>query len=363
MTELSAAPDAGLQPLEFLTAVVDRRRMIVWCMVFAVLAVIIPIAVSRLLGHRTYTSQTMVTASARRNPTSISGLAAQFGVAVPGADPTQSPAFFVDVLKSPELLGTAAGMRVLPTGNRDSVTLAEHYGVASIGAKRLEATRKRLDVNISVNSSQRSGIITLEVKDRDPEIARQIAGRLVVLLSDLNVRSRRSQAALERQFIQGQADDAARDLHSAEDDERNFLARNRNCCSSPDLDLERGRLERTVTMRQTVYTQLIQALEQARIEEVRDTPALTTIESPTTAALPDSSGVVGKMIIALFLGLMIGIVLAFLSHLLDQLKRGDPKHYAELHTRILALRRDLFRPWRLLAIGTGRGSTDPRAPE
>lgn len=350
MTDFANTPDTGLKPIQLLTALLDRRRLILWFAVVAVSLVVVPTVISVLLGHRTYTSQTLVTASARRNPSSLSGLAAQFGVAVPGADPTQSPAFFVDVLKSPDLLRQAAMMRVQPSGSTDSVMLADHYRIGGAGARSLEATRKRLDDAIAVTSSQRSGIITIEVKDRDPAVAREIATRLVRLLSDVNVGSRRSQATLERQFTEQRSQEAARDLRTAEEEQRDFLSRNRNCCSSPDLTLERERLERAVTMRQTLYTQLMQAYEQARIEEVRDTPALTTIEAPTLPVLPDRTGIVSKSIVALFVGLTLGICVAFASYLVTDLEQRDAPTYAQLRERLDAVKRDVWRPWRLLVV-------------
>lgn len=46
-----------------------------------------------LLGHRTYTASASFLPQSGSRTTNLGGLAAQFGVALPGAEPSQSPTF------------------------------------------------------------------------------------------------------------------------------------------------------------------------------------------------------------------------------------------------------------------------------
>jgi uncharacterized protein involved in exopolysaccharide biosynthesis len=101
-------------------------------------------------------------------------------------------------------------------------------------------------------------------------------------------------------------------------------------------------------MRQQVYTQLVQAFEQARIEEVRDTPTLTIIEEPYVPVRPEPTGIVSKTIISLLVGLALGSFLAFIAQIVEGLRRSEPAGFTEARERLLVLRSDLLRPWRLL---------------
>ncbi len=49
-------------------------------------------------------------------------------------------------------------------------------------------------------------------------------------------------------------------------------------CESPLF--EHDRLERPVSMRQELVTAMAQAYEQARVDEVRNTPVITVIDQP-----------------------------------------------------------------------------------
>jgi uncharacterized protein involved in exopolysaccharide biosynthesis len=339
---------ADVSPLAFVDAMLKRRRTVLCVVLAAVVLAIVPTLVRVALGRRNYTSEALVTASSHRGGGSLSGLAAQLGVAVPGADPTQSPAFFVDLLKSPELLLEAATMHVQELGRRDSVPLAVHYRArGSSKALRTDEARRELTKRLDVTSSSKSGIITLRVTDEDPSVAAQVVERLLYLLGRVNQSSRRTQASSERQFTQQRAEEAAAELRVAEDGERAFLLRNRGCCSSPDLQLERNRLERAVSMRQQVYTQLVQAFEQARIEEVRDTPSLIVLAEPFVSIRPDSVGLLGKAVVGLIIGLGLGVLFVFLAELLKGMRDAEPQLFEEVERRLAIFNGELRRPWRL----------------
>jgi hypothetical protein len=60
-----------------------------------------------------------------------------------------------------------------------------------------------------------------------------------------------------------------------------------------------------------VYNTLAQAYEQAKIEEVRDTPVITVVETPDRPIRPDPRGVVSRGLLAGLLGAMFAVLLAF----------------------------------------------------
>ena len=104
--------------------------------------------------------------------------------------------------------------------------------------------------------------------------------------------------------------DVGRDLRESEDKLQTFLQRNRDYRNSPQLSFEQERLAREIAMRQQVFTSVVQAFEQARTEEVRDTPVLNIIDAPEVPSMPNGRGVVRLSILAALTGLLVGILLA-----------------------------------------------------
>jgi uncharacterized protein involved in exopolysaccharide biosynthesis len=106
-------------------------------------------------------------------------------------------------------------------------------------------------------------------------------------VDSFNLKSRQSQASQERRFTEQRLTQAQADKRQAEDELQAFLQRNRDFRSSPQLSFAYDRLADNVSLRQQLYTTLAQSYEQARIEEVRDTPVITIVEPPMLPARPD----------------------------------------------------------------------------
>src|SRR5204863_7332623 len=68
------------------------------------LLTLVMVAVSLLLPRKYTTESSFMLQSRSSLPTNLSGLASQFGVAVPTGDANQSPAFYAELLQSREIL-------------------------------------------------------------------------------------------------------------------------------------------------------------------------------------------------------------------------------------------------------------------
>ena len=330
----NAVPQGDELPLlDLVVGVLRHARLLAWVSITVVVLAVAPLVFSASLGRREYSSEALLTTSARRN-SSLSGLAAQFGIAVPGSDPTQSPAFFVDVLKSHAMLSALAAT-TYPTRSGDSTTLSDHFRIKGNRSDlRLSKTREALRDRITVTSAQRSGIITLTATDRDPRVAQAILSRAIALLGEANIASRRTQASAERRFTEAQLTDARLALRRAEDDQRVFLQRNRDYRVSPMLTLEHDRLIREVGMRQQVFTMLAEAFEQAKIEEVRDTPVLTVVQSPYLPEAPKPLRFFLRFAIAAALGLGLGVLLALGIEAFESIVAAHPERAQELRNLV-----------------------------
>ena len=303
------APEVSLGQL--LRLIVRQRAVILGCA--ALVAAIV--AVVTLRTERTYTASARFMPQARRTSSNLSGLAAQFGVALPGGDPSQSPQFYVDLLESRAILEQVADtlFTSAPAPGRPArvAPLAALYQITDpVPARRRNAVVERLRGDVSARAGG-SGIITLRVRAPDPALARQVAARLLAQLDAFNRETRQTQATAERAFTARRLSEVESELRLGEDRLQLFLEQNR-FRDAPALRLQEERMRRDLAVQQQVYTTLAQAVEQARIEEVRDTPVLTTIEPPEQPTRPDSRFGVVKMVLGGGFGLLVGLLTALL---------------------------------------------------
>ena len=109
-------------------------------------------------------------------------------------------------------------------------------------------------------------------------------------------------------------------------------------------------------MRNQIYTTMLSAYEQARIEEVRNLPVITVLESPELPIDPNPRGGARKTAIGLLLGFVLGCILAFLRDRFVRTRATGSDEFLEF----AALKReaigDITHPWRPLtrAIGSRR---------
>ena len=130
-----------------------------------------------------------------------------------------------------------------------------------------------------------------------------------------------------------------------------FLRDNRTFASSPQLMFENDRLQRDVAMRQQIMAGLTQAYEQARIDEVRNTPVITVVQRPEAPALPDRRRLVLKGLAAIVIGLMLGIGIALFREILMLTRATDQTSVEEYEALKRATLAEARRPWKLLGLG------------
>ncbi|HET7469344.1 MAG TPA: Wzz/FepE/Etk N-terminal domain-containing protein [Gemmatimonadales bacterium] len=330
MTLATEPRDTDGYPLRRTLDTIWRRRRLMG-MLAGALAVIT--AVVTLVLPRTYTSiTTFMPQGSQGKFAQLSGLAAQFGFNVQANEPAASPAFYAFLLQSRELLRTAVrtpyDLPVKDTTRRGS--LVEWYHPSGdTPAEREEAAIDRLRRDLRAATDAESGTVQLKVRSQSPRLAFEITSRLMDLVSEFNLQKRQSQAAAERKFVEAQVKEAAGRLRSAEDELKTFLQQNREYRTSPQLLFEYDRLLRAVTMQQQVYSSLAQAFEQARIDEVRNTPVLTLVDAPNLPAEPDRRWLLAKALLAALLGVMIGAFVALIGDFLGRTGNEAPRPLSE----------------------------------
>jgi uncharacterized protein involved in exopolysaccharide biosynthesis len=193
--------------------------------------------------------------------------------------------------------------------------LAAIYGYdGQSDALRAFNTVKKLRKAVKVDVNIRTGVVRFSIEARAPELAEAFAESTLAALNAANVDLRRTRAAAERQFTADRAEHAKEDLREAEQALADFYQRNRSISASPLLQLEEGQLKRQVDMAQQVYVQLRLQEEQAAVQEVRNTPAISVIDPPIVPAKRSWP----SRRLAAGLGLVIGLTLAFIRVLIPR---------------------------------------------
>lgn len=277
-----------------------------------------------LMAPRKYTAYASFMPQAKRMPSSLSGLASQFGVSVPLSDPSESPAYYIDLLHSRDLLRAAVETPytiATDTGVR-SGTLIRFYNIkGKTAAERDDQAIRALSGALVATTSPASGIVRIAVTQRYPQLAAAVVARFLALLTDFNVQTHQSQAAAERRFTERRRAEVQGDMRIAENALQSFLQQNHDYRNAPALVFEQERLARNAATQQQIYAGLSQAYEQAKIEEVRDTPVFTIIETPEIPPRPDSRAILLKGVLAMIVGLTLGLLLAVVGEGINRRRR------------------------------------------
>jgi uncharacterized protein involved in exopolysaccharide biosynthesis len=270
-----------------------RRRVIVAALATAGVITVI----SSLAEGRVYTCSASFMPLGTSGTSPLSGVAAQLGISVSGADPTNSPEFYVDLTQSGEVLG-----RIADAEDAKSVVGAD---ATPRGVDLAESDRRRaaaittLRKQVRAVADPRTGVVHLGVKDGNPQHACVIAAKLLEEVNRFNLTQRQAQFESERTFVQAQLADEALALRSAEDAVEEFLQENRKIQGSPELQFRYDRLTRQLALHQDLYGQLSRALENATLEGERNTPVITVVERPGASLRPMVAYLVQRLLMVL----------------------------------------------------------------
>jgi len=325
-------PKSGLSILWLVTLVLQRLPFVSWTILGVVFT-------SSIITFRTseYRSSSMFMAESESSTSNVGfgAIAQTFGVPGAGAllgNNSNPPQFYTAVLGSYEFLSDIAQTEYPnPDTSEDSagpkaISPIDHFTDPELElSERVSRTVDELRDRLSTDIDPFSNIVTIEVTSQWKWLSESINRSMLELLNETNVRKRGTKANLERIFIESRQAEAQRDLEQAEDLLAEFYNRNRRMEDSPALLAEAARLQRRVEVSQQVYLTLSQSYEQARIEEVRNTPLITVIDSPEGSAEPLWSPLV-QGILSVLLGF--GVALAYILWT-ELLKIQNIKHRPE----------------------------------
>lgn len=302
-----------------------------------------------LARDRTWTAGATLLPQSSRMPSSLGGLAAQFGVAIPSDAGGRSPEFFAELATSRVILDTLLTMR-FPAGSTPDSTLSIEEAFDVTGATPALRRNKAIEVlqkKIRVHPSLRTGTVRLTVSGPDARFVTALVRAMSDRMVEINIHIRREAAAAERQFASARLAELELELQRAEQAEEAFLITNRDPDASPRLSAQRQRLTREADRLQQVVNGVRQVFEQARLDEFRDTPPLLVLDPPVQPERPERRGLLLGSLIATILGALVGLAWVIVTARLGAIF-GRVDALPSVETLWAETRRDLRQPWRLL---------------
>lgn len=350
-----STPAAGVSLVALANAVLRHRRLVVAISIVAAALV----STLGLLKPRDWTAHASFMPQSRSVGSAAAGLAAQFGLAVPGSEAGMSPAFYADLVEMDVVLDALSDSSfALDRRGGRPVTLYEAFKIKpDAPALRREALLRKLRGAIDAVVVQKTGVVNLSVRAPSATLAASIATRLLAEVNRFNLERRKSQASAERQFAERRVSEAAGELRDAENRLELFLDRNREFRNSAALTFQYDRLQREVSARQQLHASLLQSYEQAKIDEVRDTPVITVVDPPREPPRPDSRKLAVRGLVALIAGALLGCVIAFVRDRFSRLPVDDDEYREFMELRRDAVY-DAARPWRLLGLAARKNGTN-----
>ncbi len=328
MTQPPAAPvpvyrDDDEISLWVLASVLVRRRRLILALALVGAALGLTLG---LLSTRVYTSTAVfIPEGSDASPSGLAAAASQLGIRIASSGVAWGPPLYVELLRSRALLEPIAldTVAVAEQGGR-RIAIMDLFGIkAPTPAQRIDLAVRVLAAKIAASEERTLGAVRVGVTTQWPSVSLALADRLVSGVNEFNSKTRKSQAAAERQFVEGQVVEADAALRLAEDRLEEFLQRNRTIAGSPQLAFERDRLQRDVIRRQQLQTSWMQSREEARIREVRDIPVITVLEKPQIPIISQPRNSIQKAIFGGFGWGVVGVLIAFLMEGFTSARRAS----------------------------------------
>jgi uncharacterized protein involved in exopolysaccharide biosynthesis len=320
-----------------LLSVAKSWRLYRNCIILGVLA---SVGIKLVKGKR-YTSTASIVPQAARS-SQLRGIAAQFGIDVGGADGAESPYFYVSLVETNELRTGVVNRRYVVGTDTGDYAHFQDISVPDSAMRTYEAIRE-LNKHLGASADRRTNIVTISATEKDPVLALQVVQAVLAELTAYNKESRQTRAGAERRFAEGSLATARKELKAAEDSLQDFMVRNREFRSSPSMTFEYERLQRSVEQHSGVVTSLAQNYEQSRLDEVRDTPVFSMVESPRLPARHDPRGLINTIVTGIGGGLVLAVLIQLLREVAVRMRADNAAEYMEWRTTLRDLGRNVWR--------------------
>ncbi len=234
--------------------------------------------------------------------------------------------YYAELLKRSMFLERIANRKFNSKRYGKEVDLFSFYEIeADNETERLVKVYNAIKGSLEVSTHRTTKVITISYSTGEPELSAAITNAFIDELIKYNRDVRDSKAGRNLKFIEGQLNDNRKLLKDAESSLANFAAKNR-IIASPDLEVEKDRLERNVKIQEEVYTTLKKQLELAKIEEQEEKPVIEILESAAPPLYKSSPKTRKNVILAGLVSLFLFVGLAFVMEYISKINPEDEKN-------------------------------------
>jgi uncharacterized protein involved in exopolysaccharide biosynthesis len=122
--------------------------------------------------------------------------------------------------------------------------------------------------------------------------------------------------------VEGRFEEAEQELETAEDRLAQFLERNQNPTTAT-LQFRRDRLQRQVSFKEQLYSELQSQLTQTRLDLQRRQPVVTVVEKPVPPRSRSAPNRTLMVILTFILGGILGVGVAFVNAFFRNVQEGN----------------------------------------
>ena len=241
----------------------------------------------------------------------LSGLASLAGVNVGGSTPTQ---IYQELVTSESVLAPVIYAKYKTKEFPDSVNLIKYEEIepdkslpADLQKRKmfLKEFQKLTKSRITTDVDRMTQVLTITVQMPEGQLSADVANNIATSLDDYIQTQIRTSAKDQREYIDKRMSQVKDSLTIAENNMKDFNEKNKVISQSPSLMLEQARLQRNVEILNTVYLQLAQQSELAKIQEVKDTPVINVEEVAKTPVIKTGPKRAMALIIIMFFSLLL----------------------------------------------------------
>jgi uncharacterized protein involved in exopolysaccharide biosynthesis len=175
--------------------------------------------------------------------------------------------------------------------------------------------------------------MTISVTAGGPQVASSLAESFLDHFT-IRVREIRTEKVRERlEFVEGRFQEAGQELEMAEEQLAQFLERNQNPTTA-SLQFRRDRLQRQVSFKEQLYSELQSQLTQTRLDLQRRQPVVTVVEQPVPPMQKSAPSRGLIVVLHVVLGGFLGIGIAFGKGFFQTHKaRGEEEKMKEIREK------------------------------
>jgi len=181
--------------------------------------------------------------------------------------------------------------------------------IADSNAKLIHEAILDLDDLITVRE-EISGLITVSILMQDPTLASNIANYIANYVKDFISYEQHREAQRNRKFVEDQKSDAKIQFELSEELLTSFRKKHPIPRDTPELQMQRSRLESGIEENRAVYITIRQQYEIAKIEEAKEKLLINILDIAEPAIKKDKPKRTLIVLLSLFGGFMVSIPIA-----------------------------------------------------